>query len=179
MHLINQSPYNTRVLRRAAVAAYRSLGWKDPPPWWKRLRIYVVPAGAHLPELQFGPSLGQIYVRVPKLTGNEWHQTLRDVADANTLTTEKFAVQIKSQISRANVSWAVDAKWLKHLPIVVPLKQMKSAPVRDLLGERYVRTVELERAWLRKQKLAGTKVKLYRVKRRYYEKRLAARKEAE
>jgi hypothetical protein len=71
----------------------------------------------------------------------------------------------------------VDPKALRGLPAYIPLKILKPKLQRDRVQERHDRVIELEKVWLRKQKLAATKVRQYRQRRRYYEKQLAARKE--
>ncbi len=185
MHLDNRSPYDTRHLRRVAVRAFHSLSEKNkswlklPRPWWRNLKIHVVLTGAHIPKFNFGRESGHVYVRVPKLTGDEWHQITRDSEDGRALLTQDFANIVRAQICDPLDSFAVDPYWLRKLPKVVPLKHVNpKAPPRDALQVKWERAVLYEKSWIRKQKLAGTKVKSYRRKRIMYEKRLAARKAA-
>jgi len=183
MRLINESPYDSRALRQIATAARRYIlkyGRQGFTPfhWWKNLTIRVLVAGAHEPDLSPGQTLGAI-VRVPKLTGNEWHQLARQQVD-DAFTPLEFFRRIVNEVWSAPMD--ADAgvfldRLHKKIGVVVPLKVQRTKPQPDRLAERFRRVIELEAHWLRRQKLAATKVKSYRVKRRYYEKRLAARKE--
>ena len=185
MRLINRSPYETRHLRRVVVAVGHA-AFDGEPIWWKQLKVYVVLSGARVTKFNLGPRSGSVYIRVQKLTGDEWHQIARNTTEGRSLTTAKLAALVRAQLEQGpglGGSWVVDPKHLSRLPLVVRLRTVKpkkeqSPPLpRDLLQERYARVLELEASWVRKQKLAGTKVKGYRKRRRYYEKRLAARKE--
>jgi len=183
MHLINQSPYDSRALRQIVTAARRYIlkyGRQGfiPFHWWKNLILRVLVAGAREPDLEPGQAMGAI-VRVPKLTGNEWHQIARQQVDDG-FTPLEFFRRVVNEVWGAPMD--ADAgpyldRLQKKLGVVIPLKVAKPKPPPDQLTVRFRRVVELEARWLRKQKLAATKVKAYRVKRRYYEKRLAARKE--
>lgn len=174
MRLINRSPYDTRTLRQVLVRCLRYVKRQQIVEFgrsWTR-DVLVLTVGARIPKntTAFG------ILRVPKLTGNEWHLIARGQIEG-AFTTADFAEQALHVVWQTTATVAFLTTYLKDLPKIVPLKISKASVSRDVVQERYRRTLELERDWMRKQKLAGTKVKYYRTKRKYYEKRLAARKE--
>jgi len=178
--LINQSPYDTWVLRGAVQAAMRTNydGHRPshPPHWWKTLKVYVITAGARTPVTgRTAPQFGAIVIRVPKLTGDEWHQILRDEPNGTALTTKKLAGLAMEELMDGNQAvgkFIPDARYLRKLPVVVPLRIVKPpTPPRDPVRARYERVLELERNWVRKVKHAQTRLKTVRKRRRYYEKK--------
>lgn len=175
MKLINDSPYDTRVLRSIAVAVYRWLRKIEgrKAPGWETMALHVGTRAEKAGSEWLG------YIQVPKLTGDEWHQAARGVTDGAAYTSERFARRVCWWLMRAYgsrvFSEVIDPKVLRRLPQFVPLKVVKPKPARDQVQERYERTLELERSWVRKCKLAQTKLKKVRLKRRRYEKVLAQR----
>ena len=181
MKLTNRSPYDARVLRRCFTAARRWLGVFTPD--YKNVLV-VERRNPHLRLVgleydEMGPGW---VMRLPKLTGNEWHHAARGIEDGDALTCRRVVQGIANGHARHRASWVegtdIPDKVLKKLPVFVPMKVTPEKPKPDRVAERYTRVVELERAWLRKQKLATTKVKLYRKRRRRYEK-MGLGKEAE
>jgi hypothetical protein len=181
MKLINRSPYNTRVLRAAVTAAMRTNYDGLAPLWWQKLRVYVVLVGTRAPVSgspgspgRLGPQFGTVCIRVPKLTGDEWHQIIRDEPNGTALTTEQVASAAMIELidgRQRNGVFAPDQKYLRKLPKVVPLRIVTPKPKRDAVRERYERVLELERNWMRKVKHAQTRLKTVRKRRRYYEKK--------
>ncbi len=79
--------------------------------------------------------------------------------------------------TRTVLSAAARKKLQRIKLVLIPLRILKpkTARPRDRVQERYARVLKVERVWLRKQKLANTKVKKLRQRRSYYEKLLARR----
>jgi hypothetical protein len=138
--------------------------------------VYVITAGARTPVTgRTAPQFGAIVIRVPKLTGDEWHQILRDEPNGTALTTKKLAGLAMEELMDGNQAvgkFIPDARYLRKLPVVVPLRIVKPpTPPRDPVRARYERVLELERNWVRKVKHAQTRLKTVRKRRRYYEKK--------
>ena len=186
MHLINKTPYDTRVLRRAVVAGRRfsidqySVG--EMPGWWKRAAIYVVLAGARDPRPASGresfyddKAHRNTVIRVHPPTGDEWQAALRGIAPPGVLTPKDVALAVVEQIYEVRTTRAsiLGFRYLRNHPVTVPLKVVKERPPRNLVQERYGRALALQKLWARKLKLATTKVKLYRAKVARYAKEVS------
>jgi hypothetical protein len=188
MRLINHSPYDTRVLRRCVVAAYREFAEANlRGAWWRMLQVHVVLAGTRNSIVLRRGREDRIILRVPKLTGHEWvyltrqangegppsdddpHAPLRSV-DVWHFAGAEFAEHLHSR-------FRMGVRALPGVPPLVPLRVARPVAPRDRVQERYARVLALEKTWTRKIKLAQTKVRAYKRKRQYYEKQMAARKD--
>ena len=171
MKIINTSPYDTRALRSIICSVYSYVRKRSQPKGasWKNL-LTVVHVGARKPPgFQVGFDRGSIYVA--GLRGTEWHEQLRGITTGNALTAERFAQGVLVMLKKTPADF--HSRMLKKgTPVHVPLKALKKPkPPRNILQERYQRVLRLERAWQRKYKLAGTKLKKLKLVRRRYEKK--------
>lgn len=186
MRIKNESPYDTRVLRRIVCWTYRWLASNyGVGHWWKLLTFYVLPAGVREPQMH-APSL---LMRSAKLRGTEWIALTRQYhgAPADELLripgrgvssdeVATYAFQLMMALYGQSVRGRFLPQLPKTFPTLVPLRTARpAAPKRDVVRERHARVLELERTWTRKIKLAQTKLKKLRQRRRYYEKQLARR----
>ena len=193
MHLKNQSHYDTMTMRRIVVWERRWLyrnygdrvGSRHPP-----LVIHVLPAGARIPVHQ---KAGEVVLRTTKLTGMEWISLTKQIHGAprdelwripgRAMLSAEFALAAFDLLCSwygLNVRGRVLPELPSEFPVLVPLRVVRPpTPQRDVVRERYLRVLGLEKVWQRRSKLAQTKLKKLRARRRYYEKQLASRKETE
>lgn len=202
MHLINTSAYHTATLRRIFTTTIRALNaeYTVVPARTRKFdaRICVEEGRTRLHwEWEEGARAATLHLRLPKLTGAEFIPLLRqqhggaattsNVAHT-TLESEQVAF-IAQQVANSFFGWRhhdplrlnlsvrsalVRAKIPQYVPLRVR-KPPKEEEPRDIVAERYKRVLELETRWKTKRKLAETKLKKLRLKRRHYEKQLAKR----
>lgn len=200
MKLTNTSEYHTATLRRIFVVTVRTLRER------KTIRAFdarvVIEVGRKNLRFEWqdqGVRFPTMTIMVPKLTGDEFLPLLRQqyggsVAAANVPTAGLKSVDVAAIAQRAATlffKWptqdqldiAVRAALIKaKIPPYVPLrvrKPQKEKEPKGLVEKRYERVLELEMRWNRKLKLAQTKLKKLRTKRKHYEKKLANRNQEE
>lgn len=206
MKVRNTSPYDTRVIRRVLVAVKRAwihnatrFG-EDHADLFKALVVECVPGRTNRVTAQWAANTQQtnrlahiLTLRLPKLTGDEFvplwrqHHGGEQGIKAGLNTTE---LALLLQQCYYGIAGKDRKKWMKErlvggpdtvkgLPQFVPLKiiQPKEGAPRDIVAERHARVLELEQKWQRKLKLAQTKLKKLRAKRKHYEKKLKARED--
>lgn len=139
-----------------------------------------------------------VYVKLPPLTGTEFVAIMREqhggVAGTHASLTVDDVALIAQQIFYTINGWSRKQGRKNTLTIhtraeVAMLEDRKFVPMRilkpkvertrDQLQEKYDRAIELERKWTTKLKLAQTKLKKARERKKRYAKRLAERESAQ
>lgn len=159
----NQTPHSTRELRRLALIAYTAVRKHEGKMFqWGRVKLRFIRAKKWVSGYAYvGGTLSVI--RVPKVCHK---QRLVKV-----LAHEIFHLY---GYRHENFCDHGLYDWLPEVPGLLEPPAPKVTPAVDRQRERYERVLELEKAWLRKQKLAVTKLRSLRERRKYYEKALAA-----
>lgn len=197
MKITNRSPYDKRTMTRVFKAVYRafnkSVGLEPAGgrTWWNRLAV-----DARVGRTPGGPVRGRWDLRaytmdliVPKLTGDEFIPLVRDGRGKVRagLATRDLALLVQQMYyhmdGRSRRKWLKERvvggdDTLKGLPEFVPLRIIKPKEdgPRDVVAERHERVTALLEKWQRKLKLAQTKVKKLKAKKKHYEKKLAQRR---
>ena len=203
MKLTNTSAYHTATLRRiftvtvkALCAAYHTSRVFD-------VRVLAEEGRKHLHwswDTKQRPAIPAfLRLTLPKLTGAEFIPLLRQQHGGEDTTKNVDHAALRStdvamivqQIASSFYGWRPVGSWNRQpelsvraalvkakVPQYIPLRirtPPKEEGPRDIVSERYERVLELETKWKTKQKLAQTKLKTLRLKRRHYEKTLAKR----
>lgn len=195
MNFRNESPYHTATLRRITVATFRGL-LKPLPAQVRvvegRVNLRIVyengGLGIFLPKLtgaEFVVLLRQQHGGAPARYNPAIPAARSDLAKAG-IHTATFAQALQRTVAAhdyKDLNWygtmlhpEIERELKKaKVPIYVPLRVIKpkKGPVpRDIVQERYKRVCELEARWQRKLKLAQTKLKKIRSKKKHYHKKL-------
>lgn len=194
MRLINESAYDTQAIRKVINIAMRKTYGLSPniPNRVKDMHVLVKHSRTASPRGTFDRSIPlRLIVRPPRLNGSEFIPLLRQqhggaqkeehLDDAPGRVLGALCYQMFCRIMRQPMPWheALFRVAEFKVPVFLPLRITKSEsvekPVRDIVAERHARVLLLEKGWQRKLKLAQTKIKNLRIKRRYYEKKMATR----
>jgi hypothetical protein len=197
MNLRNTSPYHTATLRQIITTTFRTLRAEhgEVDREWP-IKI-IVEEGRKNVRWQWvkDQKVSTILLSLPKLTGTEFIPLLRQQygGSSNTehggLRSQDIALAAQQAVHQHFIRWlkpnslstlvalSVRAALMRaKIPEYVPLrvrKEPKPQEPRNVVQDRYKRVLELEAKWQRKIKLAQTKLKKLRLKRRHYEKKLS------
>lgn len=177
MRLINLTDYDTLVLRRIASAVERYQHGSMQRPGWKWLRIFITYAGARAPASWRSPD---VLIRLPKLKGDEWVHLQRQKAGIESDPRPGFGPPLTSWVAlyvtqQMGYNWSDSFTFnpRDRVPRLLPLKAIKPPrPKVDPRRQRYERVLILEKGWIRKLKLAQTKLRKLAKVKRYYERML-------
>lgn len=187
----NESSYDTRTVRRIITAVYRAVAKTEgPAPWWKTLRVYVkTNRTAWKKRPRYFSSEKILVLRLPKMRGTEWISLVRQQCGApaeelertsgRAVSSRKIALTILGWFLHWHPARGSASQWRRGwrgglilpalLPTLVPLKiekKLATTGAGGLVAERYARVLEHERRWMRKLKLAQTKLRGARGRRR-------------
>lgn len=197
MRIVNLTPWDTKVLRKIVLAAYGCIvgrsNVRHGEQWWWSRGVFVflphrgsgkIPPGKH-PR---GTEKDWIF-RLPNPHGLSWVARTREQYN-QTLSAEEIlqiphrppsCVEVGEQVFTRLVTWhgyrnsdseVFEPQTLRGCPVLLPLQKPKpEKPKKDPVRDRYNRVLALERKWKAKAKLAETKLKKLREKRRYYERK--------
>lgn len=192
MNLRNTSPYHTATLRKIFLTTLRAVQASSSEVDRKWDPIVEVREGRTRLRWVWveGAKVPTLLIHVPKLSGDEFISLLRQKHSPGehpnvhgALTSDEIAkiAQHVSQVAfRMNIGTNLEvpirlALRRAKVPQYVPLrvrKPPKPEEPRNIVNDRYRRVLELESKWKTKLKLAQTKLKKLRLKRRHYEKKL-------
>ena len=189
----NQSAYDARAVRRVLQAVVRQFGRTEwPVLFWRPMRVQLLEWRGAGVKVEMVPSETKLYL--PALRGAEFIGLARQQhggqsgVDHGGLTATAIALALQpalfAQFGMLPPAWCSNvvmggSRTLRRTPERIPLRIIKPKAPRDKLRERYARTVELEKAWQRKAKLAATKLKKVRQFKARYAKQLLQRQEAQ
>lgn len=204
MRLQNSSQYDTVALRRIFAATWRGVyavkGLKGTATQtWKLLAIQVRKGQRNVRYTWSPQDQHTLGFALPRLTGTEFIPLMRQQhggdqsksAQHGGLEAERIALAMQQAIydmwswkrqrgAKLVLLISVRAGLLRaNIPVYVPirvLKQRVEIP-QDKLKEKYDQLGALEKKWTTKSKLAQTKLKKIRERRKRYAKQLAARKQ--
>lgn len=188
----NESPYDTRAVRRVLQAVARAyLRREGKLDYWPSLRVQLLERRVQRIRVEGVSSLIKIYL--PPLQGTEFVGLARQqhggavTLDENHagLSSLRLALQVQSMLY--SLRGGRRRQWhgqtllggergtLRGIPPLIPLRVIKSAVPRDKLRDKLARTMVLQKGWQRKSKLAATKLKKLSGLQKRYEKQLAQR----
>lgn len=199
----NTSAYDTRALRKIAVLTWRALqevhGRQTTAVRGSWAITVNVQEGRKHTSWRWARKQethhGMVLI-LPKLHGREFVAQLR-AQHGGTGTTEHHAL-LSETVAHAfqdavlsSYGWVLPGKSAnlnvavrlamkrRKVPTHVPLRIIKPKEdvPRDIIQERFQRVLELEQKWQRKLKLAQTKLKKIRQKKKHYTKKLASRQQ--
>jgi hypothetical protein len=181
MRVENSTNYDTRVLRSLVIAVYNSLKAEvgHPLRGWNNLIIdvhygrrkvsgqgviglrvpKVDPTRAVLKQLAGGGAQEQASVR--RLAYYVWWYLMHEY---------RLGDRIPKNVGMETFAWA-EERFGEVVPLLPP--KVKAKTTREQLQQkRLKRVLELKKQWLRKQKLAETKLKKLDQRQKYYERAL-------
>lgn len=182
MKLINKTPYNTMMLRKVITVVWRNYNFGGSERF-KGFKVHVLLSGA---KSKFA---NKHVLRLPKLNGTEWFYIKQQESHPEDVSTLREGIpngdgppliwdvacracqMLGVIISSVALTQELQKAKLPRFLTLKPIKEKMAPP--DPVRKRYANVLKLERSWVRKSKLAATKLKKLRQQRRYYERRLA------
>lgn len=167
MRVVNQTSYDTRTMRKLLTAAYAAVRkYEQPASWWRRLTVTIEYGKRVTTETSGFAYLhgGPMTLRVPRAAASQ--QGFAETAAHELMHCYGYR--------HGEFYDATLAAVLPDLPGEIPSKPVRPVVKIDPRASRYARVLELEKSWTRKLKLAQTKLRKLRDRRKYYEQTLPA-----
>lgn len=178
MKVENKTLYRTDHIRAIIYETLRRIPLGVPADWMRLLRVEVT-YNRH----KEGSSSGLTWLNKPSMRLMLPRAQVDKVDFAHTIAHEIAHTRGFTHNDMRGVAWYNRVgRWRELYAFAeeMPLGQKEEKGVRcpavGLQERRYRRVLEQETTWARKLKLAQTKVKKLKAKRRYYERALAAKK---